>query len=67
MKTAMRTQRSKAVRKVPANDVLRIGSVSYLNAKPLIYGLGEAPDLELHLEVPSALLARIDLMSRFCR
>jgi chorismate dehydratase len=35
---------------------LRIGSVSYLNAKPLIYGLGEADDLDLVLDVPSRLL-----------
>src|ERR1039458_5236715 len=35
---------------------LRIGSVSYLNAKPLIYGLDEADDLELSLDVPSRLL-----------
>ena len=37
--------------------VLRIGSVSYLNAKPLIHGLGNAPDVDLKLEVPSRLLA----------
>jgi chorismate dehydratase len=36
---------------------LRIGSVSYLNAKPLIYGLEHAADLDLRLEVPSRLLA----------
>jgi chorismate dehydratase len=36
---------------------LRVGSVSYLNAKPLIYGLEEEPDLELHLDVPANLLA----------
>jgi chorismate dehydratase len=35
---------------------LRIGSVSFLNAKPLIYGLEEAAGLELHLDVPSRLL-----------
>lgn len=35
---------------------LRIGSVSYLNAKPLIYGLEEADGIELHLDVPSRLL-----------
>jgi chorismate dehydratase len=35
---------------------LRIGSVSYLNAKPLIYDLGEADDLHLALDVPSRLL-----------
>lgn len=35
---------------------LRIGSVSYLNAKPLIFGLEEAEGIELHLDVPSRLL-----------
>jgi chorismate dehydratase len=35
---------------------LRLGSVSYLNAKPLIYDLDCAPDLSLKLEVPSRLL-----------
>jgi chorismate dehydratase len=35
---------------------LRIGSVSYLNAKPLIYGLDKADDVELALDVPSKLL-----------
>ena len=35
---------------------IRIGSVSFLNAKPLIYGLEEAAGLELHLDVPSRLL-----------
>jgi chorismate dehydratase len=34
----------------------RIGSVSYLNAKPLIYGLDESDDLRLTLDVPSRLL-----------
>ena len=37
--------------------VLRVGSVSFLNAKPLIYGLEHAPGIELRLEVPSRLLA----------
>jgi chorismate dehydratase len=35
---------------------LRIGSVSYLNAKPLIYGLDKDDDLELTLDVPSKLI-----------
>ena len=35
---------------------LRIGSVSFLNAKPLIYGLEEADGLEVNLDVPSRLL-----------
>lgn len=35
---------------------LRVGSVSYLNAKPLIYGLDEAGDIDLYLDVPARLL-----------
>lgn len=34
----------------------RIGSVSYLNAKPLIYGLDESEDVHLTLDVPSRLI-----------
>jgi chorismate dehydratase len=34
----------------------RIGSVSYLNARPLIYNLENRPDVRLTLEVPSRLL-----------
>src|SRR2546423_11029863 len=34
----------------------RIGSVSFLNAKPLIYGLDEADDLRLTLDLPSRLI-----------
>jgi chorismate dehydratase len=36
---------------------LRVGSVSYLNAKPLIHGLDTDEDLDLRLAVPSQLLA----------
>src|SRR5258708_28113575 len=39
-----------------ARQTLRIGSVSFLNAKPLIYGLEEAAGLDLKLDVPSRLL-----------
>jgi chorismate dehydratase len=35
---------------------LRIASVSYLNARPLIYGLENQPDRELLLEVPAKLI-----------
>jgi chorismate dehydratase len=35
---------------------IRIGSVSYLNAKPLIHGLDEADDLHLSLDVPAKLI-----------
>ena len=34
----------------------RLGSVSYLNSKPLIYGLDEADDLSLALDVPAKLI-----------
>ena len=36
--------------------MLRVGSVSFLNAKPLIYGLEDDHGLDLSLEVPSRLL-----------
>src|SRR5258708_34688178 len=36
---------------------LRLGSVSYLNGKPLIYGLEHDENVGLRLEVPSRLLA----------
>ncbi len=38
------------------SSAIRIGSVSFLNAKPLIYGLESGPHLSLSLDVPSALL-----------
>ena len=38
----------------------RIGAVSYLNTKPLIYGLGEhLPGAELVLDLPSRLADRL--------
>ena len=40
-----------------AATALRVGSVSYLNAKPLIYGLDHVADIDLRLDVPSRLLA----------
>jgi chorismate dehydratase len=44
----------------PAVKTLRLGSVSYLNAKPLIYGLEQYDDLELALDVPSRLLEDLE-------
>ncbi len=37
-------------------NVLRIGCVSFLNTKPIIFGLDREPDLALSLDVPSRLL-----------
>jgi chorismate dehydratase len=37
-------------------EPIRVGSVSFLNAKPLIYGLEAAGDIDLRLAVPSRLL-----------
>jgi chorismate dehydratase len=34
----------------------RVGSVSYLNAKPLIHGLEDDPNVDLRLDVPAKLL-----------
>ena len=39
-----------------ARRLLNLGSVSFLNARPLIYGLAEQPDLNLSLDVPSKLI-----------
>jgi chorismate dehydratase len=41
--------------------LLRVGGVSYLNSKPLLYGLDVDAGVKLHLDVPSRLLA--DLQS----
>ncbi len=35
---------------------LRLGSVSFVNARPLIYGLDAQPDVALTLDVPANLL-----------
>jgi chorismate dehydratase len=51
----MAVQSSTSVGRVAVRTV-SVGSVSYLNAKPLIYGLDQADDLRLILDVPSRLL-----------
>ncbi|MCB1215216.1 MAG: hypothetical protein KDK66_07050 [Deltaproteobacteria bacterium] len=38
---------------------LKIGSVPYLNAKPLLYGLEENPDFQLHLAPPAQLVPQV--------
>jgi chorismate dehydratase len=40
----------------PATRTLRVGSVSYLNAKPLIHRLEDDPQVDLRLAVPAMLL-----------
>src|SRR4051812_36307005 len=47
---------SKNLTSLATKSSLRIGSVSYLNAKPLIHGLEKQDDLSLILDVPSKLL-----------
>ncbi|HTW93765.1 MAG TPA: menaquinone biosynthesis protein [Tepidisphaeraceae bacterium] len=39
--------------------IYSIGSVSYLNAKPLLYGLENDPAVKVHLDVPARLLERL--------
>lgn len=56
MATSTQTIGSRTV----APTVHRVGSVSYLNAKPLIYGLEADDDIRLSLEVPSRLLAGLE-------
>jgi chorismate dehydratase len=43
-----------------APAALRVASVSYLNSKPLIYGLDKVPGIDLSLEVPARLIAGLD-------
>ena len=49
-------RRLSAQRSIDLGMPVRVGSVSFLNAKPLIYGLENSPGVELSLEVPSKLL-----------
>jgi chorismate dehydratase len=39
-----------------SRPTIRLASVSYLNARPLIYGLDREPDLSLSLDVPARLI-----------
>ena len=39
-----------------ARPIFRLGSVSFLNAKPLIYGLEETDGIDLQLDLPSRLI-----------
>lgn len=55
VKFTMRTQ-APPLQAPAGRSTLRVGSVSFLNAKPLIYGLGESDNLHLELDVPSKLL-----------
>jgi chorismate dehydratase len=48
----MASRRTTTTRQPP----IRVGSVSFLNAKPLIYGLDRAADVRLSLDVPARLL-----------
>src|SRR4051812_33440292 len=45
---------------VPRPRAISLGCVSYLNARPLIYGLEQQPDVNLRLDVPSKLLAGLE-------
>ena len=44
----------------PVPHTLRLASVSFLNAKPLIWGLEDAADVDLRLDVPSGLLRGLE-------
>jgi chorismate dehydratase len=52
----METSTARSSSEVVPGRLLRVGGVSYLNAKPLIYGLEDSRDVELSLAVPSRLL-----------
>lgn len=44
----------------PDAAIYRVGCVSYLNAKPLIAGLGEHPGVDVRTDVPARLLADLE-------
>ncbi len=50
------TLRYGGLSKPTSRRLLRLGSVSFLNAKPLIYGLERERDIDLSLDVPANLL-----------
>src|SRR3954469_15289607 len=50
-----RTSASPAILRCP-HKLLRVASVSYFNAKPLIHGLDRQSDVHLLLDVPSRLI-----------
>lgn len=50
------TAKSRRPLAVTIRKTIRIGAVSYLNSRPLIYGLDSAPDVQLSLDVPARLL-----------
>jgi len=52
----MTVQQASTTSRKPRPRTLRLGSVSYLNARPLVYGLDAADDLRLSFDVPSKLL-----------
>lgn len=39
--------------------MIHLGAVSFLNTKPLIYGLDKHLDIQIHLDVPSSLLPKL--------
>lgn len=48
--------RLQPARESATTHLVRLGSVSFLNAKPLIWGIDDDPTIELHLDVPARLL-----------
>ena len=53
----METASASAAKLAKPADRHRLGAVSFLNARPLIHGLDDSQDIELHLDVPSRLAA----------
>ena len=43
-----------------SDDIIHIGCVSYLNAKPLVHGIEDLPGLTVRFDVPSRLLADLE-------
>ena len=59
MTTLASPQRHRDTEKDGEKAVLRLGVVSYLNAEPLVYGLGEEPRFRLERDVPSTVAEKL--------
>ena len=59
MTTLTEPQSPRDTEKDGGNTVLRLGVVSYLNAEPLVYGLGEERRFRLERDVPSTVAEKL--------
>ena len=59
MTTLTGPQKHSGTEKEEAKGTLRLGVVSYLNAEPLVYGLGEDPRFRLERDVPATVAEKL--------